>query len=238
MTISCIIIDDEPVARQGVEDYVRKIDFLTLLGSYSNPEKIEKSILSQVELLFLDIKLHKINGLEFYEKLKPNAPFAIVISAYSEYALTGFELNVVDYLLKPVAFERFQEASLRVKELKNLKENNEAYYDDDNGYFFIKTDNRIQKIVYDDILYVEGLSNYVAIYTVQKKYLSYLSLNILMERLPKNKFIRVHRSYLAAIDKIDSFKNQEILVGTHTLPLGKSYKEGFVKMIEGKLVKK
>jgi len=233
MTISCIIIDDEPVARKGIEGYIKKISFLRLVGSYPHPDKIDPTVFAETDLIFLDIKLHKSSGLDFYGGLKPDAPFAIVISAYPEYALHGFELNVIDYLLKPASFERFSEAVNRVKEIMLLKAgNNNA------DYFFIKSNNELQKLNYEDILYIEGLSNYVAIHTSQRKFLSYLSLNLLMEKLPKGKFARIHKSYLVALDKIDSVRGSEVFITGKSLPLSKSYKEAFMQLVEEKLLKK
>lgn len=238
MTISCIIIDDEPVARKGIENYIRQTGFLNLLGSYGIPDKIEPGILSTVDLIFLDIKLHKTNGLEFYKTLRPDPPFAIVISAYPEFALQGFELNVVDYLLKPVAFERFHEAVNRVKELIRLKASGPLFYDEQADYFFIKSNNQIQKLKYETILYIEGRSNYVLIYTEQQKYLSYLSLNLITEKLPKQKFLRIHRSWVIAIDKIDSIKGNEVFIKGHSLPVSKSFKDAFMEVVEKRLLKK
>ena len=238
MTVSCIIIDDEPLARQGIENYVKKTSFLKLLGSYSMPEKIESAILSDVDLIFLDIKLHKKNGLDFYRSLQPHVPFAVVISAFPEFALDGFELNLVDYLLKPASFERFTEAANRVKELIRLRSDSQLFYDSQADYFFIKSNNQIQKLKYEDILYIEGLSNYVLIYTEQQKYLSYVTLNLITEKLPNQKFIRIHRSYIVPIDKIEAIKGNDVLVKGHCLPLGQTFKEAFMELIEQKLLKK
>ena len=238
MTVTCIIIDDEPLARQGIENYVKKTSFLKLVGSYSMPEKIEPAVLSEVDLIFLDIKLHKKNGLDFYRSLRPHAPFAVVISAFPEFALDGFELNLVDYLLKPASFERFTEAANRVKELIRLRSESQLFYDSQADYFFIKSNNQIQKLKYEDILYIEGLSNYVLIYTEQQKYLSYVTLNLITEKLPDQKFIRIHRSYIVPIDKIEAIKGNDVFVKGHCLPLGQTFKEAFMELIEQKLLKK
>ena len=236
MTITCIIIDDEPLARQGIENYIKRTRFLKLLGSYSIPDKIEPGVLSSVDLIFLDIKLHKKNGLDFYRSLRPHTPFAVVISAFPEYALDGFELNVADYLLKPVSFERFTESVNRVKELMRLRSDSQLFYEAD--YFFIKSNNQIQKLKYEDILYIEGLSNYVLIYTEQQKYLSYLTLNLITEKLPAQKFIRIHKSYIVPIDKVEAIKGNDVYIQGHCLPLGQSYKQDFMELIEQKLLKK
>jgi DNA-binding LytR/AlgR family response regulator len=186
----------------------------------------------------LDIKLHKRNGLDFYKSLRPNTPFAVVISAFPEFALDGFELNVADYLLKPVSFERFTGSVIRVKELIRLKSDSQLFYDSQADYFFIKSNNQIQKLKYEDILYIEGLSNYVLIYTERQKYLSYLTLNLITEKLPNQKFIRIHKSYIVPIDKVDAIKGNDVHIGGHCLPLGQSYKEAFMELIEQKLLKK
>lgn len=238
MTISCIIIDDEPIARKGIENHIERVDFLRLVGSYSNTRKIEKPVLSAIDLIFLDIKLHAANGLQFYQSLKPNNPFAIVISAYSEYAMDGFELNVADYLLKPVSFERFLDAAERVRDLVSLKQGNQAAFETAQAYFFIKCDNKIQKLTYDEVLYIESSSNYVVIYTTSKKYLSYLTLNILMDKLPKHKFVRIHKSYVISIDRVDAVKNADVLINGQSLPVSKSYKDHFMALVESRLIKK
>jgi len=238
MTITCIIIDDEPLARQGIENYIKRTRFLKLLGSYSIPDKIEPTLLSAVDLIFLDMKLHKKNGLDFYRTLLPDTPFAVVISAFPEFALDSFELNVADYLLKPVSFERFTESVNRVKELIRLKSDSQLFYDSQADYFFIKSNNQIQKLKYEDILYIEGLSNYVLIYTEQQKYLSYLTLNHITEKLPAKKFIRIHKSYIVPIDKVEAIKGNDVYIQGHCLPLGQSYKQDFMELIEKKLLKK
>ena len=218
----------------------------TCLNEFSTRGNSKKGAISGLPLLltwklmsfFLDIRLHKSSGLDYYQQLKPDAPFAIVISAYPEHAIDGFELNVVDYLLKPASFERFEEAVNRVKEMMGLRENSRVVYDAPSDYFFIKSNNQIQKLNYESILYVEGLSNYVVIHTGTRKFLSYLSLNLLMEKLPKGRFVRIHKSYVVAVDKIDSIKGNEIFVNEMSLPLSKSYKDGFMELVEGRLLKK
>ena len=167
MSITCIIIDDEPLARKGMKEYIADVDFLNCIGEFDNPLKAAELISrGEVQLLFLDIQMPKITGLDFFKTLF-NAPPVIFTTAYPQYALEGFEVNALDYLVKPVSFERFFKAALKVKEFYEVRETNrkEAGASE---YFFIKADNKLVKILFDDVLYAEALQNYVIIHTAAK----------------------------------------------------------------------
>jgi DNA-binding LytR/AlgR family response regulator len=177
-SISCIIIDDEPLARKGLKEYINDVDFLKLAGEFDTPLKATKIIGDgTLQLIFLDIQMPKITGLEFFKTLQ-HAPPVIFTTAYPQYALDGFELNALDYLVKPISFERFLKAVMKAKEYyevrqKNLSEASKQNQKED--FFFIKADNKLVKIFFEEILFVEALQNYVAIQTKSKKFISYLT---------------------------------------------------------------
>jgi len=167
MIINCILIDDEPLSRKGLKEYIADIDFLNLLGEFDNPLAATGMLGSgEVQLLFLDIQMPKITGLDFFKTLK-NPPPVIFTTAYPQYALDGFEVNALDYLVKPVSFDRFLKAALKAKEFYEVRQKNktEAASGATEEYFFIKADNKLVKILFDDILFVEALQNYVTIHT-------------------------------------------------------------------------
>src|SRR5688572_21674530 len=172
--LRCVIIDDEPIARKGLIEYINDVDFLHLEGEFENPMKaMDLLLLQPIDLIFLDIQMPKITGLEFLRSLA-NPPAVIFTTAYPQYAIDGFELNAVDYLLKPFSFERFWKAALKVKSLHESGKT-AIHPGAARDYFFIKSDSRLVKIDYKDILFVEALQNYVAIHTVDKKFITYLT---------------------------------------------------------------
>src|SRR6476620_11342751 len=171
--IHCIIIDDEPLARAGLKEYIADIDFLHLVAAFDNALGATSLLGSgTVDLVFLDIQMPKITGLDFFKTLK-NPPAVIFTTAFPQYALEGFEVNALDYLVKPVSFDRFLKAVLKAKEFYEVRERNVDEGKD--SYFFIKADNMLVKIAYDEILYVEALQNYVTVHTISKKYMTYLT---------------------------------------------------------------
>jgi DNA-binding LytR/AlgR family response regulator len=240
--IKCIIIDDEPLARKGMKEYIADIEFLTLLGEFENPLKATDILTNdEPRLLLLDIQMPKITGLEFLKSL-PSPPLTILTTAYPEYALQGYELNVVDYLVKPFSFERFLKAVMKVKSLlenaqktppPHTKEQQEA------NYFFIKTDNKLVKLLHDEVLFVEALQNYVAVHTKEKKYISYLTIKSVEDQLPATRFIKVHKSYLVAADKVEAIEGNEIKIGQHRIPISRNTKEEVLeKILQNRLLKR
>jgi DNA-binding LytR/AlgR family response regulator len=244
--INCILIDDEPLARTGLKEYIADIDFLHLLGDFDHPLGATELIGSGVvDLIFLDIQMPKITGLEFFKTLK-NPPAVIFTTAYPEYALEGFEVNALDYLVKPVSFDRFFKAALKAKEI--LVGRNEfgkpvAKPMEASGttatYFFIKADNKLVKILLDDILFVEALQNYVTIYTSAHKYISYLTIKSVEDYLPADRFIKVHKSFVVSAEKIESIEGNEIRIGPHRIPISRSLKDEVTqKLLKGKFLKR
>jgi DNA-binding LytR/AlgR family response regulator len=242
MKINCIIIDDEPLARKGLEEYVQDTELLQLQGTFDNALKATDILMTgKIELLLLDIQMPKITGLEFLKTLA-NPPLTILTTAYPEYALQAFELNVLDYLLKPFSFERFLKAVMKAKSFLETVQQPSALTTIENAadaYFFLKTENKLVKIAYEEVLFVEALQNYVAVHTKGKKYLSYLTIKSVEEQLPAHRFIKIHKSYLVAADKVESIEGNEIKIGPHQIPISRNNKEEVLeKILQNRLLKR
>ncbi len=238
MSINCIVIDDEPLARKGLKEYIADTDFSNLVGEFDNPLKATDIISNGgVQLLFLDIQMPKITGLEFFKTLQ-NAPPVIFTTAYPQYALEGFEVNALDYLVKPISFERFLKASLKAKEYYEVRDKNTSEATAAT-YFFIKADNKLVKIAYNEVLFVEALQNYVTIYTRDKKYMTYLTFKSVEDYLPADKFLKVHKSYIVAASKIDSIEGNDIRIGERQIPISRNQKEEVMeKLLKGRFLKR
>lgn len=229
MKLQCTIVDDEPLARSGLANYVREVDFLALAGSCEHPlELMSLMEHTPVDLVFLDIQMPKMNGIEFLkQQLRP--PMVVITSAYPSFALEGFQLNVLDYLLKPITFDRFFQAARKAKDYYRLIHQPEKK--DSPGYFFVKCGNKYEKIVFDELLFVEGLQNYVAIHTVKGKYVTLLSMKSLEEKLDPGLFLRVHRSFIVAIARIDSVETGQLFIGRHEIPISRSMREEVIEKV-------
>lgn len=241
MKINCIIIDDEPLARKGLREYIADVDFLHLLGEYENPLKATEVFSSgEVQLLFLDIQMPKITGLEFLKSI-PHPPPVVFTTAYPQYALDGFDLNALDYLVKPFSFDRFLKAALKAKEYYEVRQKNRASAAEATAadYFFIKADNKLVKLAYDEILFAEALQNYVTIQTTEKKYITYLTFKSVEEYLPADKFIKTHKSYIIAASKINSIEGNNIRIGTYHIPISRNLKDDVMeRLLKGKFLKR
>jgi len=242
LKINCIIIDDEPLARKGLKEYISDIEFLSLQGEFENPLKATGILMNQdIQLMLLDIQMPKITGLDFLKSLQA-PPLTILTTAYPQYALQGYELNVVDYLLKPFSFERFLKAVMKAKsylESAHKTPGPAAKQPDEANYFFLKTDNKLVKLLHDDVLFAEALQNYVAIYTKEKKYISYLTIKSVEEQLPASKFIKVHKSYLVAADKVETIEGNEIKIAQYRIPISRNIKEEVLeKILQNRLLKR
>ena len=230
--INCVIIDDEPLAREGLASYVREVDFLNLSGVCENPLELLPVIDRQaVDLVLLDIQMPKMNGIEFL-KILQKPPMVIITTAYPSYALEGFQLNVLDYLLKPIAFERFFKAANKARDYHKLLTGDPAKQDED--YFFIKCGSKYEKVFFEDILYVEGMQNYVTIYSTRGKYVTMLSLKSLEEKLAGTAFIRVHKSFIASISKIDGIEGNELFIQSSRVPISRNYREQVIEKVISK----
>lgn len=239
MKINCIIIDDEPLARKGLKEYILDVDFLNLVGEFDNAVKAA-DILSKenVLLLFLDIQMPKITGLDFFRSLK-QAPPVIFTTAYPQYALEGFDVNALDYLVKPISFERFLKAALKAKEYYEIRKENESKDTSNEEYFFVKADNKLVKIFFTEILFVEALQNYVTIHTTTKKYITYLTFKSVEEYLPQDAFIKTHKSYIVSAAKIDSIEGNDIRIKEYHVPISRNEKDLVMeKLLKGKFLKR
>jgi two-component system, LytTR family, response regulator len=241
--INCVIIDDEPLAREGLTSYVREVDFLKLSGTGENPLELLPLLDKQaVDLVFLDIQMPKMNGIDFL-KILQKPPIIIITTAYPSYALEGFQLNVLDYLLKPITFERFFKAAAKARDYQRLLNKpiigESINPEPDEDYCFIKCGSKYEKILFPDILYVEGMQNYINIYTLKGKYVTMLSLKNLEENLSQKLFIRVHKSYIVAINKIDSIEGNEIFIQNSRIPISRNYRDLVIsKVVTNKLLDK
>ena len=230
--INCVIIDDEPLAREGLASYVREVDFLNLSGVCENPLELLPLIDRQAaDLIFLDIQMPKMNGIEFL-KILQKPPMVIITTAYPSYALEGFQLNVLDYLLKPITFERFFKAATKARDYYKLLTGDPAKQDED--YFFIKCGSKYEKVFFEDVLYVEGMQNYVTIYSTRGKYITMLSLKSLEEKLADTAFIRIHKSFIASITKIDGIEGNELFIQNNRIPISRNYREQVIERVISK----
>ena len=216
--ISCIITDDEPFARKGLQGYIEKIGFLDLKGTCEDALQLSDMLQHQpVDLLFLDIQMPHITGIEFIRALsKP--PKVIFTTAYEQYALQGFELDVVDYLLKPISYERFLKAAWKARDYFALREEKTATA---SPYMFAKANGKLEKINFDEILFIEGMENYAAIYFDNKKLIIHTTIKALLEKLPAGRFIQTHKSYIAAINKVESIEGNILHIQKHQVPVSK-----------------
>jgi DNA-binding LytR/AlgR family response regulator len=240
--INCVIIDDEPLARTCIGDYVKEVDFLHLVGTGSNPVDLIRLLdEGKVDLIFLDIQMPVINGIEFL-KMTHNPPMVIITTAYPSYALEGFQLDVLDYLVKPITFNRFFKAVNKSKDYHQLLINSrsvDAAKPGECDYFFIKCDYKYEKIYFDDILYIEAMQNYIVIFTRKGKYITLLYLKNVEEKLNKQNFIRVHKSYIVSVSKIEAIENNEITIQSFRIPISRNYQaEVLARVVNDRLWKK
>lgn len=224
MTINCIIIEDEPLAMKRTKDFVNQVSYLKLNASFKNAfEAIGFLKNNKVDLIFLDIEMDGLTGIEFIESLSFN-PQIIITTAYDKYALKGFELNVADFLLKPFRFDRFLIAVERVYTLIKDKK-------DDIKFIFLKTEYRLERIALSDIYFIEGMGDYRKVQTTTKRIMTLKTFSEFELDLPANSFCRVHKSYIVAIDKINSIEHNRIKILDNIIPISDSHKEHFYNMI-------
>ncbi|WP_018478205.1 LytR/AlgR family response regulator transcription factor [Pontibacter roseus] len=239
MTIRCLAVDDEPLALDIIESYVGKLPFLKLVKTCSSAtEAMQVLQTEQVDLMFLDIEMPELTGIQFLNILK-NQPLIIFTTAYPDYALEGFNQDAVDYLLKPIPFDRFLKAVTKAQE--RLQRNGKAQDTQaapapaptaEHDFMFVKADYKTVRVDFRDILWVEGLKDYIIIQTKDQKIITLLSMNKAMEKLPESKFLRVHRSFIVALQKIDSIEKSRIRIGNKEIPIGEVYKDQFLKWVE------
>jgi DNA-binding LytR/AlgR family response regulator len=238
MKINCIAIDDEPLALDIIRDYCSKVPFLNLIRTFDNAmDSIEFIRSNKLDLLFLDIQMEELTGIQLLHALK-HRPYVIFTTAYDSYAIQGFELDIIDYLLKPISFERFVKSVDKVYEKMHTDQMLKTKPDpvvaapSEDAYFFVKTETRMEKVRYTDVLYIEGMGDYWRIITPGKRIMTLLNYKKLEEMLPPRQFIRVHKSFIVAVDKIDSVERNRIKIADRLIPVSETFRKTFFDFIE------
>lgn len=230
MTIRCITIDDEPLALEKLQLFLSRIPDVQVVGSFSNClDAIPVLRLENPDILFLDIEMEHLTGIEFLERI-PVQSNVVIISAYEQYALKGYELEVADYLLKPYSFDRLLKTVERIR--AKVSSEAQSAPQEFGEFLFVKTDSRFIKIPYGDIHYVEGMRDYLSIHCKEKQTLASLTFSQLLKNLPPDSFLRVHKSYVVNLKHVDVVEKHEIWIGSHAIPIGQSYREEFYKRLE------
>lgn len=228
--MKCIIVDDEPLAREAIKMLVDKTQHLEIIGSFNGSDTAKKFLAKNaVDLIFLDIQMPGINGIEFAKTI-PEETLVIFTTAFSEFATESYEVDAIDYLIKPVKLERFKrgvkkaQSYLKLLNADNSKNNIEQITDD---YFFVRADRKIIKIHFDDILFIEGLKDYVVLHTENQKVITAMNIKTIYEQLSKNTFVRVSKSYIINVKNIDSVDNNTVYIGENEIPIGNIYRDSF-----------
>jgi DNA-binding LytR/AlgR family response regulator len=239
MILNCIIIDDEPIARKLLQEYIEETDFLTLVGTAENPLKATNLINDlDVDLVFLDVNMPKMNGFQFLRSAV-NLPMVIMTTAYGQYALDGFEMAVVDYLVKPFSLERFIKAAQKALQLKSLQSKPAAPDGEQPNYFFVKCDGKIERVMYNELVYIEAMANYIILYTIARKLTVYLTLKSIQEKLPSNKFLQVHKSHVVNIDHVTTIQGTMLNLGIAKITVGQSFYDDVIgKILDGHFFKR
>lgn len=238
MKIKCIAIDDEPLALEKIKGYIERVDHLKLSGTFNNAiDALSFLKIEKVDVIFLDVQMEELTGIQMIESMA-EMPVVILTTAYDKYSIEGYNLNVTDYLLKPLSFQRFMQSinkaydalSIKNKEKPGLIANvNEASLQ---GFMFVKSEGKLVRVDIDKITYIEGMKDYVRIHTPSQKIMTMQGITNLMDLLPENRFVRIHRSYIVAIDKIEAIERRIVHIGDQLLPLGNTYKKHFMYVIE------
>jgi DNA-binding LytR/AlgR family response regulator len=238
MKIKCIIADDEPLAQKGLQEYIKEIGFLELVAVCDNATQVYPLLRNnKAELILLDIEMPELSGIDFIKSLK-KMPAVIFTTAYPEYALQSYDLDVIDYLVKPISFQRFLKAINKAKHFLADKLKDPLQMTEENDYLFLKVNYQLEKILYKDILFIEALQNYVAIHLADKKIISYITISGMEKKLPTNLFMRIHKSYIVALHKINMITGSKVIINTHELPVSRNVKDKLMHAVEEKLVKR
>ncbi len=238
--MKCIIVDDEPLAREGMEMNIEEVSFLELVGQFSSPIEANNYLVdNEVDLMFLDVEMPEMTGIEFLRSIE-NQPLTILTTAYSEYSLEGYELGVIDYLVKPVKMDRFMKAANKAKYYYDLKEKSEntamAIGDD---YIFLKSDRKYVRVYLNDILYIKGMKDYVMVYTKEGRIMTAMNVKTIKKQLNNEIFVRVAKSYVININYIDEASQSSVIIQGEEIPIGKTYKDNFIdNYIKNRLVER
>lgn len=230
--LSCIIVDDEPVARKILHEFVEQVPFMDLQGKFENAMKAEAFLKNnEIDIVFLDIEMPKVSGLQFLQRMHIES-IVILTTAFPQYALEGYELDIIDYLLKPVAFDRFLKALQKARDFAELKQHRHA------DFIFVRCEKRIEKLELRDINYIESLGNYVRIHLPGRQLLAYLTLKSIESQLPATSFIKVHQSYLINFSKITAMEGNQVLIQDQYLPVSRNFREPLMRIIEERMLKR
>ncbi len=231
--LNCIIIDDEPLAIDLLKDYVSKTQFLKLLNSFTNPiEAMHFVNGNNVDLILLDIQMPELTGIQFMKIMQNKSNF-ILTTAYDKFAIEGYEYNVIDFLLKPITFERFMAAANKARgRLVNLSNSDKLTTLKSKDYIFVKSEYKIQKVNLSDILYLEGMGDYINVQRSTGKLLTLENIKSFHERLPNSRFLRVHKSYIISLEKIDFIERNRVKIGDKLIPISNTYQKDFWKRVK------
>jgi len=239
MKLKCIIIDDEPIARKVLQEFVEEIDYLELAGQAENP--LKSMILlneNDIDIIFLDINMPKINGIDFLKSSKTTASI-IMTTAYAQYAAEAYGLDVLDYLVKPIAFDRFLRACNKAKEIRELKKIKQVKPNKTNDHFFIKCNNQIEKVFYEELIYAEAMLNYVMLFTNSKKMIVYVTIKSLEEQLPADMFMKVHKSFIVNLSKVRSIEGNILDIGNEKITISQNLKDKVInEVVKDKMIKR
>lgn len=232
MRVKCIIVDDEPLAIEVLESYVNKVEELQLVGTFRNAISAFTFLQQQqVDLIFLDIQMPKLSGIDFLKTLR-HPPKVIFTTAFRDYALEGFELEIVDYLLKPIPFERFLKAVAKVfQQPSGQAVSSPKQEPATENYVYFKVDKKMIKTKMADVLYIESIKDYVKVKTPEKEIVTQQKISYLEESLPREQFLRIHRSFIVNLEKIDAYSATDVEIGKHSIPIGRNYKNDVMKIL-------
>lgn len=220
MNLRCMVVDDEPIARKGLEEYIAEIPYLKHVGSFENaPDAAHFLSTHSVDLMLLDIRMPRLSGIDFLKSIK-EPPLVIFTTAFPQYALESYELSVLDYLVKPISAERFKKATQKALDYFSLKHPQTLP-----DYFFIKCNQRLEKILFNEVLFVEAMQNYCIIHTASRKLICYVTLTAMVEKLPNDRFMKVHKSFIVALDKVTQLGINHLSINANTIPVSRQVKK-------------
>ncbi|HOE04375.1 MAG TPA: LytTR family DNA-binding domain-containing protein [Bacteroidales bacterium] len=236
--MKCIIIDDEPLAREGMKMNINEVPMLELVGEFDDAIKATQYLQeNDVDLMFLDIEMPGISGLNFLRDL-PNQPLVILATAYPQYAVEAYELDVVDYLVKPIKLDRFMKAVNKAEEILRMSKSTSMLEAIEDDFIFIKSDRKYVKINFDEIFFIEGLKDYVIIHTIHGKYMTAMNVKTIHNKLPEEIFIRTSKSYIINIAHIKEIDGNDVIIQDNKIPIGRSYRDEFLEFVNKRLLKR
>ena len=234
----CIIVDDEPFAREGMRMNIEELENLELVGEFGSATDASKFLLkNKVDLMFLDVEMPGTNGIDFLRSLN-NPPMVILTTAYPQYAVEAYELDVVDYLVKPIKFERFVRSIAKAEEVLKLSESPSVLDAVEDNFIFIKSERKYVKIKFEELLFIEGLKDYVIIHATHGKYMTAMNVKTIYNKLPESIFFRVSKSYIVNVNHIDDIDGAYINIKGNQVPIGRSYRDTFVDYINSRLLRR